>query len=112
MKNYIIYLPDFKTSVEWASHAQRTALSVGWEMYLFEGINGNTVANYAGWSRWNVKINQSDKAIILISSSVVFVKFYDRNKTEVYSPNVYNFNLEGVYQAVVECIKLINNENN
>ena len=61
MKNYIIYLPDFKTSVEWASHAQRTALGVGWEMYLFEGVNGNTVANYAGWSRWNVKINQSDK---------------------------------------------------
>ena len=61
MKNYIIYLPDFRTSVNWASHAQRTALSLGWEMYLFEGINGQTVANDADWESWGIKINQSDK---------------------------------------------------
>lgn len=61
MKNYIIYLPDFKTSVDWASHAQRSALSLGWEMYLFEGVNGQTVANDADWGAWGIKINQSDK---------------------------------------------------
>ena len=61
MKNYIIYLPDFKTSVDWASHAQRTALSLGWEMYLFEGINGQTVATDANWDAWNIKINQTNK---------------------------------------------------
>lgn len=61
MKNYIIYLPEFKTSVEWASHAQRSALSIGWEMYLFEGVNGKTVAIDADWQQWNIRINQQDK---------------------------------------------------
>ena len=61
MKSYIIYLPQFKTSVAWADHAQRTALSLGWEMYLFEGTNGQTVANDVDWNNRGIKINQADK---------------------------------------------------
>lgn len=57
MKNYIIYLPDFKISTGYASYALKTGLHLGWEISLFEGINGKLVESNSDWNKWGISIN-------------------------------------------------------
>ena len=39
-KGYIIYLPQFKTSVDMANRALSTGVYYGWNVELYEGVNG------------------------------------------------------------------------
>jgi len=57
MKSYIIYLPQFETSTAWATHALATGLEHAWNVELFAGVDGRTVADNAGWARWGIGIN-------------------------------------------------------
>lgn len=40
MKNFLIYLPHYQTSVELANRAINSAQAHGWDLELFEGIDG------------------------------------------------------------------------
>jgi GR25 family glycosyltransferase involved in LPS biosynthesis len=40
MKSYIIYLPDFESSTQMASIAMNSAKQHGWDIELYEGVNG------------------------------------------------------------------------
>lgn len=40
MKSFIIYLPNFENSVEWANTAQESALQHSWNVELYEGFDG------------------------------------------------------------------------
>lgn len=59
MKSYIIYLPQFETSTEWANHALSTGLEQGWDIELFAGIDGRTVEGEL-WNTTGININQSN----------------------------------------------------
>lgn len=54
MKSYIIRLLDFPNSVEWANNAYKSAKKHNWDVYFFDGINGqlHSLAEY------NIKINR------------------------------------------------------
>lgn len=60
MNCYIIYLPEFKTSVEWATSALTTGKLLGWNVELYIGVNGHTVADDKDWQAYNIKINRND----------------------------------------------------
>lgn len=60
MKNYIIYLPQFQTSVDLANKALKTGLKYDWEIYLYEGIDGRSVSDDNDWNLWKININQRD----------------------------------------------------
>jgi GR25 family glycosyltransferase involved in LPS biosynthesis len=64
MKNYIIYLSEFKKSIETATEALKTAQRLGWQIELFSGINGLTVEDDKIWNNWNININQSNKKCV------------------------------------------------
>jgi len=51
MKGYIIYLPEFANSVEMANRALETGIQHGWDLELFEGVNGlkESLGNYNIW---------------------------------------------------------------
>lgn len=40
MKGYIIYLPEFESSVSMANRALKTGTQHGWNLELYEGVNG------------------------------------------------------------------------
>jgi GR25 family glycosyltransferase involved in LPS biosynthesis len=60
MKSYIIYLPQFETSTAWATHALATGLEHAWNVELFVGVDGRTVADNADWIRWDIGINRAN----------------------------------------------------
>ncbi len=41
-KGYIIYLPNHQDSVEWANEALASGKALGWDLELYEGIDGRT----------------------------------------------------------------------
>lgn len=59
MKSYVIYLPQFETSTQWANHALATGLEYKWNVELFAGVDGRTVAD-AGWDNTGIAINQTN----------------------------------------------------
>ena len=59
MKSYIIYLPQFETSTQWANHALATGLDHGWDVELFAGIDGRTVDGDL-WNTTGIAINQTN----------------------------------------------------
>ena len=40
MKGYIIYLPSYPDSVSMANRALETGTKYGWNLELYEGVNG------------------------------------------------------------------------
>lgn len=58
MKNYIIHLPDFDSSVAMATHALDTGTAQGWDLELYAGVDGRTVAGDA-WNSTGITINQA-----------------------------------------------------
>jgi GR25 family glycosyltransferase involved in LPS biosynthesis len=54
MKNYVIYLPEYTSSVELANRALSTGLEHGWSLELYAGVNGLT----CDWK--DLKICQQD----------------------------------------------------
>ena len=60
IKNYIIYLPQFQISTDLAKIALDTGTQLGWELYLFIGVDGRTVSNTDDWYTWGIKINKDD----------------------------------------------------
>ena len=61
MKSFVIYLPKREQSVVLADRCLKTAKEHGWEVSLFEGVDGSTVLDDADWNTWNIKINQENK---------------------------------------------------
>jgi hypothetical protein len=59
LKNYIIYLPQFETSTQWANHALATGLDHDWDVELFAGVDGRTVDGDL-WDTTGIAINQSN----------------------------------------------------
>ena len=59
MKSYIIYLPQFETSTQWANHALATGLDHGWDVELFVGVDGRTVDGDL-WNTTGININQTN----------------------------------------------------
>ena len=41
-KGYIIYLPNHPDSVKWANEALASGKALGWDLELYEGIDGRT----------------------------------------------------------------------
>ena len=41
IKGYIIYLPEYENSVAMARRAYESGISHGWDLTLFEGVNGH-----------------------------------------------------------------------
>ena len=60
MRNFIIYLSDFRTSQDYAERAVRSAAKYGWAVELFPGINGNLLGNH-GLDDYNIKICEEDR---------------------------------------------------
>lgn len=60
MKSYIIYLPQYKTSVDWANHALSSGLLHKWNIELFTGVDGRSVSDNKDWNQYNVTINRTD----------------------------------------------------
>lgn len=42
-KGYIICLEDFENSMEWAQHALTTGQKYGWNVELYQGVNGHKI---------------------------------------------------------------------
>ena len=61
MRNYIIYLPQFQTSFDLAKIALDTGSKFGWELELFEGVDGRTVSDTDSWNAWGININLGDE---------------------------------------------------
>ena len=40
MKGYIVYLPEYESSVQMAERAYATGYENGWDLGLYAGING------------------------------------------------------------------------
>ena len=51
----------YASSVTLAEHAFSTGRAHGWNIELFSGVDGATVANNADWAKYNIKINQDNK---------------------------------------------------
>lgn len=60
MKNFVIYLPKYNTSKTWAAVAKETGCQHGWDIELYEGVDGTTVNDDNAWSKWGIKINDQD----------------------------------------------------
>ena len=58
MNGYIIYLPTYPNSVSMASRALETGTKQGWNLELFEGINGMK----QGLIDYNLKVYPHKKA--------------------------------------------------
>lgn len=61
LKCFIIYLPNYKTSTKWSRKSLDTGLELGWNLSLFEGVDGLTVQDDKNWDSWGIKINNKDK---------------------------------------------------
>jgi GR25 family glycosyltransferase involved in LPS biosynthesis len=61
MRNFIIYLPMYASSTTLAEHAFKTGQDHGWNVELFSGVDGVTVANNTDWAEYNIKINLDNK---------------------------------------------------
>lgn len=44
MEQFVIYLPDYENSTSWATRTIETGTANGWNIQLFEGINGTKVS--------------------------------------------------------------------
>lgn len=57
LKGYIIYLKNYENSVEWAQQALASGRALGWNLELYEGVDGkNTTAE-----KNNIKFFQGSK---------------------------------------------------
>jgi len=61
MKSYIIYLPNYTSSVLMATNTLNSGTTLGWDLELFQGVDGQTVATDNNWAKHNVKFNETDK---------------------------------------------------
>lgn len=61
MKSFVIYLPNRQQSVFLANRCLKTSKEHGWDLTLFEGVDGATVSSDTDWNQWNIKINQESK---------------------------------------------------
>ena len=61
IKGYIIYLPEYENSVAMARRAYESGISHGWDLTLFEGVNGHkemaNAFNLAGFECYDVNTN-------------------------------------------------------
>lgn len=60
LKCFIIYLPKYQKSVEWSNISLQSGLELGWNVTLFEGVDGLTVQDNTNWGSWGIKINRKD----------------------------------------------------
>lgn len=60
IQGYIINLPQYENSVQWANEAFASAINCGWNVSLFNGVNGHTET----LNDYNVKIYQGNKKCI------------------------------------------------
>ncbi len=63
MIGYIIYLPSYPNSVSMASRALETGTKYGWNLELYEGVNGMK----QGLADYNLKVYQHKKAERLLT---------------------------------------------
>jgi len=63
MKGYIIYLPSYPNSVSMANRAMETGTMHGWNLELFEGVNGMK----QGLADYNIKVYEHKKAQRLLA---------------------------------------------
>ena len=63
MKGYVIYLPSYPNSVSMASRAIETGNKHGWDLDLYEGVNGMK----QGLTDFNLKVFQHKKAQRLVA---------------------------------------------
>jgi GR25 family glycosyltransferase involved in LPS biosynthesis len=85
-KGYIIYLPDYPESVKMAGRALTTGTRNGWNLELFEGVNGTK----QGLVDYNLKVYSHKKAQrllsrpgtqgCLLSQYLLWKKCYDTNE--------------------------------
>lgn len=68
MKGYIIYLPNFETSTDWANHAQATALQHNWNVELYVGVDGRMVEDDQDWQQWGIAINDTNAKCVAMMS--------------------------------------------
>ena len=61
MRNYIIYLPDYHNSRQAALVALESGQKFGWNVELYEGINGMLFQDDAVWDQTGIKICQQDR---------------------------------------------------
>lgn len=105
MKSYLIYLPDFESSTEMATVAMNSAKQHGWDIELYEGVNGlkHSINDYgifangqdakcqeamkrpgvqgcllSHWLLWK-KCVQQDKVIGIFEHDVKFTQSFDNN---------------------------------
>lgn len=60
MKNFVIYLSEYQSSVKHVNYALSTGLSYGWNLQPFDGINGQTILG-DNWAQWKLSVNSIDK---------------------------------------------------
>ncbi len=56
MKNYIIYLPQYQSSCMMAARAIESGQKLGWDLELYEGVDGNKL----DWKVTGLHINDKD----------------------------------------------------
>ena len=56
-KGYIIYLKNYENSVEWALNALANGKALGWDLELYEGVDGKTTTA----QKHNIKFFQGSK---------------------------------------------------
>lgn len=61
IKSYIIYLPSYCQSQTMANTALKTGKQHGWNVELFEGVDGSTVSVADLLSKWGLKINSDNR---------------------------------------------------
>ena len=61
MKNYIIYLPSYISSCDMAARALASGKALGWDLELFKGVDGKSVAVDTDWYSYNIQFNNEDK---------------------------------------------------
>lgn len=57
LKGYIIYLKNYENSVEWAQQAIASGRALGWDLELYEGVDGKTTTA----EKNNIKFFQGSK---------------------------------------------------